>query len=179
MQVPLVVLSAFAVGAGLFIFWPNFQGLLLHGAGAAGIPPVYGPADLALSATSVFLGVAGIGLAWALWGHGKVFVLADSSPVQPLRRLLLNRYYFKVGFDWIGAKGVYTVARAADFVDRFVIDGTVHGFERMFAELSDRLRRIQTGVVSDYAAYVVAGLIAVFVLLLFVAPYLVAKFGGG
>ena len=96
-----------------------------------------------------------------------------------MRRLLLNRYYFKVGYDWIGAKGVYTVARAADFFDRFVIDGTVHGFERAFAAVSDRLRRIQSGVVSDYAAYVVAGLIALFVILLIVAPYIVAKLGGG
>ena len=64
---------------------------------------------------------------------------------------------------------IYRVARAADFFDQFVIDGTVRGFERAFAGLSDRLRRIQSGFVSDYAAYVVAGLITVFVLLLFVA----------
>ncbi len=40
------------------------------------------------------------------------------------------------------------------------------------------MRRLQTGLVSDYAAYVVVGLVAVFVLLLLVAPYLVARFGG-
>ncbi len=179
MTVPLVTLSALAVGAGFLIFWPNFQGLLLNGAGVAGIPPTYGTTDLLLSAMSVLLGGAGIALAWYLWGNGKVFVLPESSAVQPVRKLLLNRYYMKAGYDWIGAKGVYSIARAADFFDQFVIDGTVHGFERMFAAFSDRLRRIQSGVVSDYAAYVVGGLIAVFVLLLFVAPYLVAKVGGG
>ncbi|HXY12057.1 MAG TPA: NADH-quinone oxidoreductase subunit L, partial [Thermoplasmata archaeon] len=87
--------------------------------------------------------------------------------------------YFKVAYDWIGLKGVYTISRVADFFDRFVIDGTVHGFERAFAFASDRLRRMQSGVVSDYAAYVVAGLIALFVLLLIIAPYLVARIGGG
>ena len=178
MQVPLIGLSALAVGSGLLIFWPNFQSLLLNGAGAAGIPPVFGPTDLALSGISVTLGVAGILLAWRLWGNGRVYVLPESSWAQPVRRLLLNRYYFKVGYDWIGQRGVYSVPRAADFVDQFVIDGTVHGFERMFAALSERLRRIQSGVVSDYAAYVVAGLIAVFVLLLLVAPYLVTLVGG-
>jgi len=178
MQVPLIVLSAFAVGAGFFVLWPNFQTLLLGGNGVAGIPPTFGTTDLVLSSVSVLLGVAGIGLAWSLWGNGKVYVLPESSPAQPVRRLLLNRYYFKVGYDWIGAKGVYTVARAADFFDQFVIDGTVRGFERMFARLSDRLRRIQSGFVSDYAAYVVAGLIDLFVLLLLVGPYLVSKLGG-
>jgi NADH-quinone oxidoreductase subunit L len=179
MQVPLVVLSGLALGSGLLIFWPNFQSLLLGGAGAAGIPPVYGTTDLILSTVSVLLAVAGIALAWSLWGNGKVYALPESSPAQPVRRLLLHRFYFKAGYDWIGAKGVYTVARAADFFDQFVIDGTVHGFERMFAAMSDRLRRIQSGAVSDYAAYVVAGLIAVFVLLLIVAPYLVSRIGGG
>jgi len=179
MQVPLILLSALAVGGGLLIFLPNFQSLLLSGAGVSGIPPVYGTTDIVLSSVSVALGLGGIALAWRLWGNGRVFVLAETSPSQPVRNLLLHRYYFKDGYDWIGLKGVYTVARVADFVDRFVIDGTVHGFERTFAALSDRLRRIQSGVVSDYAAYVVAGLIALFVILLIVAPYVVAKLGGG
>ena len=179
MTVPLVTLSALAVGSGLLIFWPNFQSLLLSGnPAAAGIPPTYGTTDLLLSTGSVLLAVAGILLAWRLWGHGRVYALAPDSAAQPVRRLLLNRYYFKIGFDWIGQKGVYSVARAADFFDRFVIDGTVHGFERAFAGLSDRMRRIQSGFVSDYAAYVVAGLLTVFVLLLFVAPYLVHWVGG-
>jgi len=179
MQVPLVLLSALAIGAGLLVFLPGFQSLLLSGAGASGIPPVYGTTDLVISAASVTLGLGGIALAWLLWGNGRVYALPETSAAQPVRRLLLKRYYFKIGYDWIGAKGVYSVARAADFFDRYVIDGTVHGFERMFALLSDRLRRIQTGVVSDYAAYVVAGLIALFAILLIVAPYVVARLGGG
>jgi NADH-quinone oxidoreductase subunit L len=178
MQVPLVVLSAFAVVAGLFIFLPNFQSLLLYGAGATGIPPVFGTTDLVLSGVSVGLGAAGIGLAYSLWGNGRVFVLPEASAFQSVRRLLLNRYYMKVAYDWVGARLVYGISRGADFVDRYVIDGAVRGLERAFSGMSNQLRRAQSGVVSDYAAYVVAGLIGVFVLLLIVAPYLLAKFGG-
>ncbi|MGC2360257.1 MAG: NADH-quinone oxidoreductase subunit L [Thermoplasmata archaeon] len=179
MQVPLVILSAFAVVAGLFVFLPGFQSLLLSGAGVAGIPPVYGTTDLALSAGSVGLGLGGIGLAWVMWGNGRVYVLAPTSALQPLRRLLLNRYYFKVGYDAIGQKGVYTLARAADFFDRFVIDGVVRGLERMFSFASNRMRSLQTGLVSDYAAYVIGGLLALLVLLLIIGPYLLSRFGGG
>jgi NADH-quinone oxidoreductase subunit L len=178
MQVPLLVLSAFAIVGGLFVFAPGFDGLLFYGLGVGGVPPVYGTTDLLLSVISVALAGSGILLAWRLWGNGRVFVLSETSAAQSLRRLLLNRYYFKVGYDWIGATGVYTVARAADFFDRYVIDGTIRGFERMFAGFSDRLRRIQSGLVSDYAAYVVAGLLTVFILLLFVAPYVVSWWGG-
>jgi NADH-quinone oxidoreductase subunit L len=179
MRVPLVVLSAFAVGAGLFVFLPGFQSLLLGGAGVAGIPPAYGTTDLLLSTLSVGLAAGGIGLAWSMWGNGRVFVVPETSALQPVRRLLLNRYYFKVGYDWVGLRAVYTAARAADFFDRFVIDGTVRGLERMFAAGSNRLRSMQSGFVSDYAAYVIAGLVALFLLLLVVGPYLLAKFGGG
>jgi NADH-quinone oxidoreductase subunit L len=179
MQVPLAILSGFAVVAGLFVFLPGFQSLLLNGAGVAGIPPMYGTTDLILSSASVGLGLGGIGLAWTMWGNGRVFALSETSAAQPIRRLLLNRYYFKVGYDWIGQKGVYTIARAADFFDRYVIDGTVRGLERMFSVASNRLRSLQSGFVSDYAAYVIGGLLALFVLLLIVGPYLLAKFGGG
>ncbi len=179
MQVPLVILSAFAVVAGLFIFLPNFQALLLNGAGATGIPPVYGPTDLALSGISVGLGVAGIGLAYWLWGNGRVYALPEDSPLQSVRKVLLHRYYFKVAYDWVGLRLVYGISRGADFVDRYVIDGTVRGLERVFGSVSNGLRRAQTGAVSDYAGYVIAGLLGVFVLLLIVAPYLLSKMGGG
>jgi len=180
MQVPLFVLSGLAVVAGALAFLPGFANLFAHGVThGVGVPPTYGTTDLLLSAASVTLAGAGLLLAWALWGNGKVFELSQLSVAQPFRRLLLNRYGMKTAYDWVGARGVYSVARAADFVDRYVIDGTVHGLEQAFGGLSDRLRRIQSGFVSDYAAYVVAGLVLVFALLLVVAPYLLDRIGGG
>jgi NADH-quinone oxidoreductase subunit L len=184
MQVPLVVLSILAVVAGAFVFLPAMQHLLSVPTMAtalvgANVPPTYAATDLVLSAVSVLLGAAGIAVAYLLWGNGRVFVLPENSPAQPVRRLLLNLYYFKAGYDWIGAKGVYTIARAADFVDRFVIDGAVRGMERLFAGLSDGGRRIQSGVVSDYAAYVIVGLVGFLVLLLYIAPWIATVWGGG
>jgi NADH-quinone oxidoreductase subunit L len=176
MRVPLVVLSAFAVGAGLFAYLPGMQNLLEHG---AGIPPTFTPTDLVLSAASGALAVGGIALAWLLWGNGRLVQLPAASPAQPVRRLLLQRYYLKAAYDAIGARGVNAVARAADFVDRYVLDGAVHGFEVAFGAFSDRLRRMQTGFVSDYASYVVAGLLLVFTFLLLVAPFVLDRLGGG
>ncbi|EQD73041.1 proton-translocating NADH-quinone oxidoreductase, chain L, partial [mine drainage metagenome] len=180
MLVPMMVLAGFAVVAGLFAFVPSFGSLFTGVPGlATNVPPAYGPTDLLLSAVSVTLAGAGILLAWVLWGNGRVYELRASSPAHSVRNLLLARYHVKAAYDWVGMVGMYTVARAADFFDRFVIDGAVKGFERSFRSMSDGMRRIQTGLVSDYAAYVVAGVIAVFVLLLFVAPYLASLFGGG
>ncbi|MCI4317484.1 MAG: hypothetical protein L3J96_03010, partial [Thermoplasmata archaeon] len=174
MRVPLIVLSVLALGAGLFAFAPSFASLLP----GPNIPPTYGVTDALLSGISVGLGFLGIGLAYAMWGNGRMFTLPAESPVQPLRRLLLNRYYFKAGYDWIGLKGIYSIARATDFIDQYVIDGAIRGIERVFAWMSQSLRRIQSGVVSDYAGYVVAGLVGFLLLLLFVAPTII-QWGGG
>ena len=177
MRLPLYVLSVLALVAGLFPFAPSFASLLTVGA-AGSVPPTYGSTDLLLSAASVGLGVAGLLLARALWGNGRVFALAPDSSLQPLRTILLNRYYIKAGYDWFGLRLVYGASRVADFIERYVIDGSIKGFERLGAKFSDALRQGQTGLVSDYASYVVAGVVGLLLLVLFVAPFVLASVGG-
>jgi NADH-quinone oxidoreductase subunit L len=177
MQVPLYILSALAVVAGLLAFVPSFASLFSTGS-AAGVPPTFGTTDLGLSAVSLALGAGGILLARTLWGNGRVYALSPNSALQPARTVLLERYYIKAGYDWVGLRLVYGGSRVADWVERYVIDGTIHGFERLGSNLSDGLRKGQTGLVSDYASYVVAGVIGLLVLLLFVAPLLLASLGG-
>jgi NADH-quinone oxidoreductase subunit L len=181
MTVPIVLLSALAVVAGLLVFLPQFGGLFAAGIGfpaTPGVPPTYSTTDILLSALSVGLGVGGIATAYVFWGNGRVFALAADSPAQPIRRLLLERYYVKAGVDWFGLHVVYAVARFMDFVDQYIIDGTVHGFERLFSELSVRMRRLQSGVVLDYAAYVVVGLAVALVFLYLIVPAFPALGGG-
>ncbi|MFI5415617.1 MAG: proton-conducting transporter membrane subunit, partial [Candidatus Lutacidiplasmatales archaeon] len=177
MQVPLYVLSALAVVAGVLPFLPSFASLFSIGTGGP-VPPTYGTTELLLSVVSVGLGLGGILLARVLWGNGRVFTLAPDSSLQPMRTILLQRYYVKAGYDWVGLQLVYGGSRVADFFERYVIDGTIHGFERLGTKLSDGLRKGQTGLVSDYASYVVAGVIGLLVLLLFVAPLVIASLGG-
>jgi NADH-quinone oxidoreductase subunit L len=181
MTVPIVVLATLAVIAGALVFIPQFGALFAAGVGfpaTPGVPPTYTTTSLLLSSLSVGLGVAGILTAYVLWGNGRVFSLAEDSSLQPIRRLLLERYYVKAGVDWFGRRVVYGVARFLDFVDEYIIDGTVHGFERLFSDLSVRLRRIQSGVVLDYAAYVVVGL-AVFLVFLYLIVPAIPALGGG
>ncbi len=187
MRVPMLVLAGMAIVAGLLVFIPPFATLFnptltspaFPVALPLNVPPSYPLVDIELSALSVALAVGGILVAWWLWGNGRLASMPRSAPARWMRETLLQRYYVKAAYDWIGGVGVYSIARASDFVDRFVIDGTVRGFERSFAGISQRMRKIQTGVVSDYAAYVITGLIAVFVIVLFVAPWLVSRLGGG
>jgi proton-translocating NADH-quinone oxidoreductase chain L len=173
MRIPLMVLSALAVVGGFLVFLPGFQ----HFLPGAGIPPNYGTTDLAISALSLGLAVAGLLTAYLLWGNGRVFVLKAGTPAARVRDVVLNRYYVKDAADLFGLKVVYGIARAADFVDVYVIDGTIHGFERLFSQISERMRRFQTGMVSDYAGYVAAGLVGFVVLMVFLGPWISAAWG--
>jgi NADH-quinone oxidoreductase subunit L len=174
MKLPLLALSGLAIVAGFFPYIPAF-GSLLPG---ANIPPAFSLSDLWLTGLSVALGLGGILTAYALWGNGQVAANPTGSVARSLHSLVAHRYYFKDAYDAIGMKGVYALARIADFVDQYVIDGTVRGVERAFAGLSDRARRMQSGAVLDYATFVVAGLVILLVLLLVIAPWIVSAWGG-
>ncbi|MGI0052806.1 MAG: NADH-quinone oxidoreductase subunit 5 family protein, partial [Thermoplasmata archaeon] len=174
MLLPMLALAVLAAVSGLFPFVPAFAHLLP----GAGIPPTYSLTDIGLSGVSVGLGLAGIATAAYFWGNGRVVPATQGTPTDALRRLLLNRYYFKAGYDALGQVGVYGFARILDFLDQYVIDGAARGLERAFGGLSERGRRIQTGMVLDYASYVVAGVVMLLVFLLVVAPYAISAWGG-
>jgi proton-translocating NADH-quinone oxidoreductase chain L len=172
---PLVILSGFAVASGFFPFVPAFAHLLP----GTNVPPPFAFSDfLGLTGLSLVLAVSGMLLAYALWGNGRVVELPAGSPLAGVRTVLLNRYYMKWAYDAFGLYVVYTLSRAADFVDRYVIDGTVKGLEHAFGGLSERGRRIQSGIVLDYATFIVAGLVALLLVLLVIAPMIVTAWGG-
>jgi NADH-quinone oxidoreductase subunit L len=175
MRLPLILLSLLAVFAGYLIFAPGFASLL----SGSGIPPSFDATSLALSGVSAGLAVCGIALAWTLWGSGRMADVPAGSALDRLRTVVLRRYYFKAGYDWLGLRAVYGLSRAADFFERYVVDGTIRGIERLFSRGSEAMRRVQSGIVSDYAAYVVAGLVGFLLILLVIAPAVIQATGGG
>ncbi len=176
MRVPLLVLSGFAIVAGVLPYLPAFGKLFDLGADVP--PPPFGFSDALVSVVSFGLALAGFLTAYVLWSNGRVYALPERSPAQPVRQLLLHRYYFKAGFDALGLRGIYLLSRIADWVDQYVIDGTIRGLERAFGGLSGRARRMQSGMVLDYATFVVGGLLALLLFVLIVGPYVLHLWGG-
>jgi NADH-quinone oxidoreductase subunit L len=123
-----------------------------YGAGyaAADLSPVI-PAVVSLG-----LALAGVGAAWALYSD------PDPSPqttkLGSVRTLLMNNYYQDEFQVWL-AKGVTVpVAQAADTFDQSIVDGVVNGVGSVSLFSGERFRRIQTGVVSNYATLLTLGL---------------------
>jgi len=127
-----------------------------YAVGTAGL----GETTLALAgaAVSLALALAGAGLAWRLY--------AVPDPAEHTDRLgsaktvLYNNYYQDEYQVWLAEHVTVPLARVADKFDQGVIDGVVNGVSSVSLFVGSRARRIQNAVVTDNAALLTLGLVA-------------------
>ena len=121
----------------------------------------------------VIVGGAGFLISYAIYYKRMLDMSSIISSNNPLYKLLLNRYYEPtIGADIIGVKLTHgVVAQSGEFVDRKIIDGLV--IDSVIGKtafwLGETARRLQTGVVQNYASVTLLG-VGLLLLLL--------KFGG-
>ncbi|HZU06663.1 MAG TPA: NADH-quinone oxidoreductase subunit L [Chloroflexota bacterium] len=119
-----------------------------------------------LAALSVALALAGIGLAWALYGAGWLQPAAVTRLAGPLYRWAVNKWGFDDLYNALVGRGAVGLAGAAAWFDRGVIDGVVNGVAQGTVALGRAARAIQTGQVQTYAWVVFGGLVIVAVAIL-------------
>jgi NADH-quinone oxidoreductase subunit L len=174
MTTPILILAAGAVVAGLLDLpfeqlefltkWldPVFEG-------ARPVPPNSFVGGVALSALSVTLGLIGILVAHAVYRRGLPRPERDPGVERlgVVGRLFGHAYYFD---ETIARVVAGPLTRFADWLDRTVdagiIDGAVNGTGRLFGSLGGGLRRVQTGLVRNYALGVVAGAVLLLVFMI-------------
>jgi NADH-quinone oxidoreductase subunit L len=128
---------------------------VLHSAAhyqAAGIGP------LAPGAVSLALALAGSGLAYRLYGT-SAHPEPHTEKLGSLRTLLMHNYYLDEFQVWLATGVTYRVARAANTFDQGVVDGVVNGVSSVSLFSGSRVRRIQSGVVSNYASLITLSLV--------------------
>ena len=163
MWVPLVVLAVLAVvGGGLNLPFagslqvlehflePSFAHGIEHGTVATGT-------KLALAAVAVVASLAGIGFAYTRWYRREP---ADNAPLEPA---VLKRAW---GVDaayaaLIGGPGRRGADLLAYQVDKGGVDGAVNGIATIVRSGGDRLRKVQTGYVRNYALGLAGGAVLV------------------
>ncbi len=138
MTTPLAILSIFAVGSGLVIFFMGgFANFVFPGVEGAHAEAT-GPLDILLKAftgtqsistyASLLLALAGLGLARTVYFSGRPSpeVFTATRARSSLHTMLERRYWIDDLYDYIGAKVIYGLARLSDFIDRYLIDGFVN-----------------------------------------------------
>jgi len=181
---PLVVLSVLAATAGFVNMVPvqDLTGIhleylhdwLAHGEISALTSEHYGELlhDYAhYTSADVASYVAGaVSLALALAGAGAAHVLYNvpdpdehTEKLGAVKTLWYNNYYQDEYQVWLAESVVLPLARLADKFDQGVIDGVVNGVSSVSLFAGSRIRRVQTGVVTNYAALLTLGLTALLV----------------
>jgi NADH-quinone oxidoreductase subunit L len=110
-----------------------------------------------------------VSLAFALAGAGLAVMLYRGPAPDPhtdrlgsIKTLLMSNYYQDEYQVWL-ADVTARVARAADTFDQGIIDGTVNGVSSVSLFSGSRIKRVQTGIVTNYAALLSLGLVALLV----------------
>jgi NADH-quinone oxidoreductase subunit L len=171
MTVPLIILAVLSVIGG-YIGLPHvlggtnpfgqWLGPVVHPADAGEAIVYHGEAatELTLMVVSVAAALAGIYLAYA-WYMKKsetVKALGESA----LHTMLLNKYWvdeiYSVTIVQPFVKGSELLAR---YFDVGTIDGLVNGVGSFFSWIGGGVRRVQTGLVQNYAVFMGIGLLLV------------------
>jgi NADH-quinone oxidoreductase subunit L len=117
-------------------------------------------------AGTVAIGAA-VSLGFALGGAALAHVLYNvPEPVEhtdklgSIKTVLYNNYYQDEYQVWIATGVVQPISRALDKFDQGIVDGVVNGISSVSLFAGGRVKRVQTGVVSNYAALLTLGLTA-------------------
>jgi NADH-quinone oxidoreductase subunit L len=171
MTVPLIVLAILTVVAGLAVGIPSSHGTAF----ARFLSPVL-PLDQAehsaglafsLLVLSALVAIAGVALAWMVYGRSPVRAASIGVARNPIHKLLIEKYYIDEIYDFLFVKPIYHLSLwLARVFDPRVIDGLVNGVATVVASWARGLRRVQTGFVMNYALGILLGAVAVIAYLL-------------
>ena len=152
-------------------------------------------AELGLMGVSVAAGVIGLWLAMTLYTRRDDIPARLASQFSAVYRVLLNKYYVDEAYQvtvvagtLASARGLWRVDRVvidgfvnlwrvvtiatawtSDLSDRYVVDALVNLVGRIAHRLSFTFRRVQTGLIQNYALSMLLGVFA------FVSLYLIAR----
>ena len=169
MTLPLVALAVGSATLGVIIGFPPDAGFihrfLAPSVEAEGVVEhaVELSTLLALATVSVAAGLVGIAIGIAMYVRHRPDPAAVTRAAGPIYRLLVNKWYVDELYD----RRILGLGRAFFGVlwafDVHVIDGIANGIGRLAAVGGGGARRLQTGIVGNYALTVVAGLLFVLV----------------
>ena len=114
------------------------------------------------AAVSLGLALTGLLVAWRLYNVPSP--TEHTAKLGGIKDVLYNNYYLDELQVWLAYR-IEDVAGGADTVDQGIIDGVVNGVSSVSLAGGSRVRRIQTGLVSEYAAMLTLGLLALLVVL--------------
>lgn len=166
MLLPLVVLSAGALGGGILLH-TDFIGTNFTGFWGSSIqdPTVSPMLELTsnpawVEMAPLALGIFGIAVAVLFYGLAPALPGALSQRFGAVYRFLLNKWYFDEVYDALLVRPALRLAKFAwHFGDEQVIDGVPNGLATLTSDASTQAVKLQTGSIALYAFVMLIGLL--------------------
>jgi NADH-quinone oxidoreductase subunit L len=171
MTVPLIILAIATTVAGLAFGIPSSHGTAFARFLAPVLPLEEGEHGAGIAFTllllSALVAIAGVALAWYVYGRSPVRAASIGVARNPLHKLLLEKYYVDEIYDFLFVRPIYRLSLwLAGVFDPRVIDGLVNGTATAVTAWARGLRQVQTGFVMNYALGILLGAVAVVAYLL-------------
>jgi NADH-quinone oxidoreductase subunit L len=155
MRIPLVVLAALAIVAGVAARW--IPGLFTASIAPSAEASEHTPLLVPILGTAAALG--GLAIAWAGYQQRSFDPAAIRRAMGPIVTLLERRWYVDDVFEAVYRFGYLNISTAVGWLDRYVVDGLVNAVTWATWTASGRLSAIQTGRVQDALYATAAGLV--------------------
>jgi len=114
------------------------------------------------AAVSLGLALTGLLVAWRLYNVPSP--TEHTAKLGGIKDVLYNNYYLDELQVWLAYR-TEDVAGGADTFDQGIIDGVVNSIASVSLFGGNRIRRVQTGIVSQYTAILTLGLVALILVL--------------
>jgi NADH-quinone oxidoreductase subunit L len=121
-----------------------------------------------LAGTSVLAAVAGLFFAWLLYYKRPELPDRITARMHGIYLLVLHKYYVDEGYGAVFIKPLLALSTVVFWrgVDQGIIDGLVNGAGTSSKSIGNELRRMQSGNIRSYAAWVAIGSAAVIVFMI-------------
>jgi proton-translocating NADH-quinone oxidoreductase chain L len=174
---PLQILALFAIGSGFLLFTGLAHLLefdLSEWAPGAPAAAAHTPGEILhhiltspLTYLSIVIAITGVLLAYRIYIRQRPHPDTLTAPLlaHDAHKVLTNLYYYDRAFMTTGQAVGVGVARASNWVDRYLIDGIVRGVAWLSRAFGVGVGRTQTGLVTSYAIGVALGLTALVITL--------------
>jgi NADH-quinone oxidoreductase subunit L len=156
MTVPMVLLAVGSIGAGAFLILGSRLGDFL--APVTGTPPESKGVFTLPGVITLVLVVAGIAIAWAMYGRREVPVTAPAGHFATVAARK-DLYGDAINESLLMRPGQW-LTRLSVYFDNRGVDGIVNTLAATMGGSSGRLRRFQNGFVRSYALFMFLGAVA-------------------
>jgi NADH-quinone oxidoreductase subunit L len=114
--------------------------------------------ELIMMVVSVVIALIGIGIAYLFYVKNPAIPKMLAEKWKGLYKLVFNKYYVDELYEILFINSLKNLGTGLwKGFDEFVIDGSINGTAYLIGWISGRLRKIETGVVQNYAFSMIIG----------------------